>query len=859
MPNPNTTTGAVRDFAADESASRFALIIEATTDVVAMADKTGRLLYVNTASRKLLGLDPESDISGFSLSNLHPEWALKILLHEGIPVAQLSGSWSGETALVSSEGREYPVLQLVLAHFSADGQVDFISTICRDISDRKLKELERIEWANRYNAAVRASGQVVFDWDTLSGWIAYGGEIEQLLGFSPDEMGGGMERLRAVIHPDDESAFTQRLEMVTSTRDTFDHSFRMIRKDGAEIVAHAQGCFFLDRHGQIARMVGFLRDVTQERVAERAIQLANEQLEQRVTERTRELAEANLDLQNSALRQAAVSRLGQRALAGQSLSELMLDAAKIVVEILPCDCTSVLQYDENADLFKPLAESGWQKDADARFPIPGGKGSLSGYAVLTGETIVSYDLEKETRFEYSRASRVSGMRSGIAVCIKTGDRPLGVFASFSRTPREFSRDDVSFIQSIANVLTAAIDRHEADESIRRARAEAESANRAKSEFLSRMSHELRTPLNAILGFTQLLEMEEHTAKQNESIIHISRAGRNLLELINEVLDIARLDSGRMQFNIEPVDVLDLLREAASFATLAASRRKITLRIIEPPGLAPFVSCDHERLRQVLLNLLSNATKFNRDGGSITLSVAPGDQGTWRISVTDTGHGIAEDKLARLFVPFERLGTREGGTEGGTGLGLALCQRVISSLGGRIGVTSTIGGGSTFWVELPASEPAVESAPTPSLKTPDAAVAPQPGTTPDRRKILYIEDDKANYYLLERFLSSRKDIHLFPALQGSTGIEIAQRERPALILLDLNLPDMNGEQVLRALRADPATAEIPVVAVTGEAVLDYQKELKALGVTETLVKPYKLAQITDLLERTFGASAGAAAK
>jgi CheY-like chemotaxis protein len=262
---------------------------------------------------------------------------------------------------------------------------------------------------------------------------------------------------------------------------------------------------------------------------------------------------------------------------------------------------------------------------------------------------------------------------------------------------------------------------------------------------------------------------------------------------------------------------------------------------------------------VLLNLLSNATKFNRDGGSITLSVAPGDQGTWRISVTDTGHGIAEDKLARLFVPFERLGTREGGTEGGTGLGLALCQRVISSLGGRIGVTSTIGGGSTFWVELPASEPAVESAPTPSLKTPDAAVVPQPGTTPDRRKILYIEDDKANYYLLERFLSSRKDIHLFPALQGSTGIEIAQRERPALILLDLNLPDMNGEQVLRALRADPATAEIPVVAVTGEAVLDFQKELKALGVTETLVKPYKLAQITDLLERTFGASAGAAAK
>ena len=821
MPIPNTTTGFVRDFVPDEPTSRFARIIEATTDVVAMADKAGHLLYLNTAGRTLLGLGPESDISGVSLRNLHPEWALEILVHEGIPISQLNGSWSGETALVSPEGREYPVLQVLLAHFDVEGHVDFISTICRDISERKLKELERIEWANRYNAAVRASGQVVFDWDTQSGEIAYGGEIAQLLGFSPEEMGGGMERLRAVIHPEDEAAFTQRLEMITSTRDTFDHSFRMIRKDGGEIITHAQGCFFLDRRGQIARMIGFLRDVTQERMAGRAIQLANERLEQRVTERTKELAEANLDLQNSAQRQAAVSRLGQRALAGQPLSELMLEAAKTVVEILPCDCTSVLQYDENADVFKPLAETGWPKSEAERFPLPGGKGSMCGYAVLTGEAIVSSDLEKETRFEYSRASRVSGVRSGMAVCIKAGDRPLGVFASFSRTPRKFSHDDVSFIQSIANVLTAAIDRHDADENIRRARADAENANRAKSEFLSRMSHELRTPLNTILGFTQLLEMEEHTAKQGESIAHISRAGRNLLDLINEVLDIARLDSGRTQFTIEPVDVLELLRETASVSTLAASKRKITLRITEPSDDAPFVSSDRERLRQVLLNLLSNGTKFNRDGGGITLAVVPGDPGKWRINVTDTGYG------------------------------LALCQRVVTSLGGRIGVTSSIGVGSTFWIELPAAEV--------PIFPPSPAVTPRPPAQPDRRKILYIEDDKANYYLLERFLGTRKDIQLFSALQGGTGIEFAQRERPALILLDLNLPDMNGEQVLHALRANAVTADIPVIAVTGESTLDREKELKALGVSETLVKPYKLAQVTEILDRALGTKTGGTPK
>ena len=859
MPNPDTMTGSLHDFVVDEPNSRFARIIEATTDLVAMADKAGRLLYLNTAGRKLLDLAPESDISEVALSNLHPAWALEILLHEGIPVAQVNGSWSGETALVSSDGREYPVLQVVLAHFDAEGQVDFISTFCRDISERKLKELERIEWANRYNAAVRASGQVVFDWDTLSGEIAYGGEIEQLLGFSPDEMGGGMERLRAVIHPEDEAAFTQRLDAVTSTRDTFDHTFRMIHKDGGEIIAHAQGCFFLDRRGQIARMVGFLRDVTQERMAERAIQLANEQLEQRVTERTSELATANLDLQNSALRQAAVSRLGQRALAGQTLNELMLDAAKTVVEVLPCDCTSVLQYDEGADIFKPLAETGWQTSEAERFPIPGGKGSLCGFALLTGEAIFSQDLEKETRFEYSRASRVSGVRSGIAVCIKAGDRPLGVFASFSRTPRDFSHDDVSFIQSIANVLTAAIDRYDADENIRRARADAENANRAKSEFLSRMSHELRTPLNAILGFTQLLEMEEHTAKQGESIAHISRAGRNLLDLINEVLDIARLDSGRMEFAIEPVDVIELLRETVSASGIAAAKRRITLHVTEPAGEVPFVSTDRERLRQVLLNLLSNGTKFNREGGSVIVSAARGEPGKWRISVTDTGHGIAEDKLARLFVPFERLGTREGGTEGGTGLGLALCQRVVSSLGGRIGVTSSVGTGSTFWVELPATEPTAERLAETFAKTPDEGPAPALPAQVCIRKVLYIEDDKANYYLLERFLSTRKDIQLSSALQGSIGIELAQRDRPALILLDLNLPDMNGEQVLQALKGNAATADIPVVAVTGEAMIDREKHLKSLGITETLVKPYKLAQVTEILERALGGKAGEAKK
>ena len=848
MPNTKPTTGSARGIRPDELDFRFARIFEATPDVVAMADGDGRLLYLNTAGRKLIDLEADTDISGLTMRGLHPEWAYEIIRQEGIPAAQAEGSWSGETALITTTGREYPVLQLVLAHLGEDGQMEFVSTICRDISDRKLKELERIEWANRYNAAIRASGQVVFDWDTLSGEIAYGGEVEHLLGFSTDEMGGGMARLRSVIHPEDLESFDARIDLATMTREPFDHTFRANRKDGAEIIVQAQGCFFLDRYGQFGRMVGFLKDVTKERTSERAIHLANERLEHRVAERTAELAKANLDLKNGTLRQAAVSRLGQRALAGQSLGEVMLDAARTVQEMLPCDCTSVLQYDEASDSFQPLAEVGWPNQGPERFPIPGGSRSISGYAVLTGEAVVSNDMETETRFEYSQASRLSGVRSGIAACIKAGDRPLGVFVSFALRRREFSRDDVSFVQSIANVLTAAIERHEAEDSIRRARADAEAANRAKSEFLSRMSHELRTPLNAILGFTQLLEIEEHTARQSESIEHISRAGRNLLELINEVLDIARLDSGRVQFQIESVDVMELLREIIGAVSPSASARGITLNTSEAPGETPFVLSDHERLRQVLMNLVSNAVKFNRDGGSVTLAVSRANTAEWRISVTDTGIGIPQDKLARLFVPFERLGTREGGTEGGSGLGLALCQRLLTGLGGRIGVSSTAGTGSTFWVDFPAVGTATDTGHAISLAHPNVDILPPvPGT--DARKILYIEDDAANYYLLERFLSTRGDLKLMSAMQGSIGIDLARKHRPDLILLDMNLPDMSGEQVLRTLKSDPATANFRVVAVTGEMMTERTEAMKDLGVLETLTKPYKLAEITALLERT----------
>jgi PAS domain S-box-containing protein len=827
---------------------RFIQILEATTDVVAMSDLQGRLLYLNTAGRNLFGWDDDESVGQHELNELYPAWAYQVVLHDAMPAARREGSWSGETALAAPGDREVPILQVVLAHNGPDGNVEFFSTICRDISDRKQKELERIEWANRYDAAIRASGQVLFDWDSASGDITYGGDLKRLLGYTAEEMSGGLDRLREVIHPNDLEAFDAEIERVQTNRDPFHHEFHVRKKTGETVMVEAQGFFFLDRQGRIGRMVGFLRNVTVERTAERAVQVANERLEQRVAERT-----AAIEL--SARRQEAVARLGQRALAGLPLEQLMQEAVEISHHGLQAELASVLDYDAQHDAFVVRAEIGWPTPGVPNH-IPGGTASQSGYAMLTGASVVSPNLGQEHRFVVSEVVRLAGAQSGMSACIQAGDRPLGVVNVFHKTPRDYTPDDVNFLQAVANVLTAAIERHRVEADLRRTRAEAEAANRAKSEFLSRMSHELRTPLNAILGFSQLLEIEEHNERQAESIAHISRAGQNLLNLINEVLDIARLDAGRMQFRSEPVELPALLREVMMLTTAMAARNQVTLKMQEETTLEPpCVSLDRERLKQVLLNLVSNAVKYNRPQGKVTMTIAR-TEANWRINIADTGRGIPADQLPRLFKPFERLGQKEGGTEDGTGLGLALAQRLVTALNGKLGVTSTVNVGSTFWVEVPALDGAPPSIPLkPNPQSSSRSVAqslptptPLPSALRKERVVLYIEDDIANYYLLERILQSRKELKLVSALQGSLGLELARSQQPDLILLDLNLPDMSGEQLLRKLKGDPQTASIPVIAVTGEAASNRPDQLRAIGAVETLVKPYRVQELTVLIDR-----------
>ena len=382
---------------------------------------------------------------------------------------------------------------------------------------------------------------------------------------------------------------------------------------------------------------------------------------------------------------------------------------------------------------------------------------------------------------------------------------------------------------------------ESNEQLIQARAEAEQANRAKNEFLSRTSHELRTPLNAILGFGQLLEMDDLPEHQAASVHDILSAGRHLLKLIDEVLDISRIEAGRLALSMEPVMVGDIADSAMSVMRPLAAERGVALSAELGNARAAHVLADRQRLHQVLLNLLSNAIKYNRKGGSVTLLCVPADGDRVHLEVVDTGPGIAEDKLERLFAPFDRLGAEETQIEG-TGLGLALSKNLCEAMGGALHVKSVVGRGSRFWIELPRVEAPQDD---------DAPVVPAAGPAAGgdgELTVLYIEDNPSNFKLVQRILERWRKVVLLSAIQGALGLELAQRHRPDLVLLDLHLPDMHGSAVLDELHSDPRTSGIPVVVVSADATAGEIQRLRDKGAHDYVTKPLDVTQFLASLER-----------
>ena len=406
------------------------------------------------------------------------------------------------------------------------------------------------------------------------------------------------------------------------------------------------------------------------------------------------------------------------------------------------------------------------------------------------------------------------------------------------------RDDYGSIIGYLLIGTDNSVRHKIELDLQAAMADAEKANLAKSDFLSSMSHELRTPLSAILGFAQLIESgtPQPTPTQKRSVDQILKAGWYLLDLINEILDLALIESGKLILSLEPISLTEVVRECKAMILPQAQKRGISVSfpLLEFPYT---VRADRTRVKQVLINLLSNAIKYNREGGTVVVDCTTNDHGGIRICVKDAGNGLPPEKLAQLFQPFNRLG-QEANDEEGTGIGLVVCKRLIELMGGVIGVDSVVGQGSVFWFELNlTSELTLEA------HIPQAVELSNMHIDADAlcHTLLYVEDNPANLMLVEDLIARRPDIRLLTARDATRGIEIARAELPDVILMDINLPGISGLKALKILSEDPLTASIPVVALSANAIpRDIEKGLEA-GFFRYLTKPIKVNEFMNTLD------------
>jgi PAS domain S-box-containing protein len=829
-----------------ESEERTRLIVSHALDAVVTIDANGRITSWNPHAERLFGW-PEEEIRGRLLSETIIPLAYREAHERGLRHFLATGEGPVlnrriELSALHRNGTEFPV-ELAITPLQVAGAIVF-SAFLRDLTEQKRTEkaLRESEASFRLLCANNPLPMWVYDVATMA-FLEVNDAAVAHYGYSREEFLGMC--ITDIRPPEDVPQLKDLVKHITEEEvqgvrrhhGQWRHRLKDGRLRDMDIVSHS-----LEFSGRPAALVVAI-DVTEVKQSQEA-------------------------LANYAERLSILHDIDQAIIAGHPPAEVAETVVRRLRPLLGVPRAIVNIFDLEAGEVEWLAAAGRHRvrvGPGVRYSLQMA-GDLE--ALKRGDPQV-IDVDALPSSPEAEALLASGVHMYMVVPMIAGGELIGGL-SFGGEIRHFAPEQISIAKEAATQLAIAITQARLSERVarhaeelelrvrerthelsvvnekleqeiserRRAEAEADRANQAKSEFLSRMSHELRTPLNSVIGFAQVLEVEAHEPREREGLQYILKAGRHLLSLINEVLDIARIDAGKLTLSLEPVLVDDVVP-----ATVDLIRPQAAARSIEILGAAPtnfYVLADRQRLQQVLLNLLSNAVKYNREGGTVSVACESSPPGRVRFAVTDTGNGIAAEMLDRLFRPFERLGAEGSGIEG-TGLGLALSQRLVEAMGGTIVVKSMAGQGTTFTVELQCADGA------PGTKEVLQSAEPADSRTDVRGTVLYIEDNLSNLRLVEWILARRPGVRLLSAMQGALGLELARDHRPDLIILDLHLPDLPGTEVLSRLLADATLRTVPVVILSADASPTQLSRLIGQGARGYLTKPLDVKQFLALVD------------
>jgi signal transduction histidine kinase/ActR/RegA family two-component response regulator len=473
-----------------------------------------------------------------------------------------------------------------------------------------------------------------------------------------------------------------------------------------------------------------------------------------------------------------------------------------------------------------------------------------GTAAYYNKTVIVDDIANDPLWKgYAQVALDHGIKACWSVPVQDSKgEVLGTFALFPKDTRKPKEDEMEFIHSIGYLAGITIERKRIQEELVKSKEEAQAANRAKSDFLSKMSHELRTPMNSIMGFTQILNLDKKqplSKNQKENLQFISSAGDHLLELVNEILDLSKIESGKLKLFIEPVDLVPIINDVISISLPLAINAQVSLEDFQNPNATCIVEADPLRIKQVLLNLTSNAIKYNKPNGSVKILLEKLDDGKIRLGLKDTGHGISDDKKNKIFKPFERFNLKANDIKG-TGIGLTITKQLTELMHGSIGFESVFGEGSFFYIDIPISDK--PCAPTHVRKEVD--FIPSTPKNKSKKKILYIEDIKSNILLIEQIFDNRDDLELISAPNAMEGIKVAQTQLPDLILLDMNLLDKDGFETYEEVQTINTLKHIPVIALTADAMdISIQKAMD-MGFKNYITKPIRITKLLNILDQIF---------